>query len=72
MKKKFLLVSAFVVIAMSAMFVSCKNDDNNQSNNSNLCTCTNGQETHYVNPASEGVSSCAALNAIAVDGVRCW
>lgn len=67
MKKKIFLVSALVVMAMSAMFISCEKQSNN-----NLCTCTNGQETHYINPASEGVSSCAELNAMAIDGVRCW
>ena len=67
MEKKFLLVGALVVIAMSAMFISCE-----KNNNSGLCTCSNGQETHYVNPASEGASSCAELNRMAIDGVRCW
>ena len=71
MKKKFFFVGALVVIAMGAMFVGCKNDNNNQSNG-NLCTCTNGQETHYVSPASEGVSSCAELNSIANEGIHCW
>ena len=67
MKKKIFLVGALVAIAMSAMFVSCNGDGNG-----NLCTCTNGQETHYVNPASEGASSCAELNSMAIDGVHCW
>ena len=71
MKKKIFLVGALVAIAMSAMFVSCNGDDQNQSNG-NLCTCTNGEETHYVNPASEGASSCAELNSMTIDGVRCW
>lgn len=66
--KKIIFVSALMCIAMAAMFVSCEKG----GGNSNLCTCSDGQETHYVNPASEGARSCAELNAMAVSGVRCW
>ncbi|MGM9838287.1 MAG: hypothetical protein ACI30A_07375 [Paludibacteraceae bacterium] len=72
MKKQIFLVSALVAMAMSAMFVSCK-DKNEPADSINGCMCTiewtDGTEDSQAISLSDmkaeyGVTSCSKLEAI--------
>lgn len=68
MKKKIFLVSAFVAMAMSAMFVACSS-----KNEPSGCTCDLDGERIYVTPyemKEMGMTSCAQFGASI--GARCW
>lgn len=67
MKKKILLVSTLVIVAISAMFIACSNK-NEPSNNSNSsgCTCNLDGEKIYASAhemQEMGMNSCAEFAA---------
>ena len=71
MKKHFFIVSALVLVALSAMFVACEAKDG--------CTCTYQGETTHITLAqmkqNAGEKTCAGLQRYFIDkgmsGMKC-
>ncbi|MBR3566258.1 MAG: hypothetical protein IKN91_08045 [Paludibacteraceae bacterium] len=71
MKKHFFIVSALVLVALSAMFVACEAKDG--------CTCTYQGETQHITLAQmkqyAGEKTCAGLQRYYIDhgmsGTKC-
>ena len=76
MRKKFFLVGAFVVIAMSAMFISCDKEEPSSEGGSSSGGASNGCTCTYQVPgfASSSTSTYSAsdLNSAGVSNCSAW
>lgn len=69
MKKKILLVSTLVIVAMSAMFIACSKNDQNTASDGCDCTINDGHgpaREHFSkgDMAQMGATSCAELTGV--------